>query len=215
MFQKIKKIVGTSVLIIFIIALVFILITRITGNRPTLFGYSILRVQTGSMEPDIKVGSILLVKDVDPATLQKGDVITFYSNDVDTKDKLVTHQIYQEPRLEDGEYHFITKGIRNTLPDTEIDESRLLGKVLYKIPLMGTLYDFFTKWYGFAAFAAVMIIAFSAELFNLISIIRNKDMDDDPEVPATASDPVFKQDFDESIEAESNQIITELDDDII
>lgn len=215
MFQKIKKIVGTSVLVIFIIALVFILITRISGNRPTLFGYSILRVETGSMEPDIKVGSIILVKRTDPATLVKGDVITFYSNDTDTKNLLVTHQIYQEPEYKDGKYHFITKGIRNTLPDAEIDESRILGKVLYKIPLLGTLYDFFSKWYGLAAFAAVMIIAFSAELFNLISIIRNKDMDDDPEVPATAADPVFKKNFDESIEEETNQIITVLDDDII
>lgn len=215
MFQKIKRIVGTSVLIIFIAALVFVLISRASGTTPSLFGYSVLRIKTGSMEPDLKVGSIILVKKVDPATLQKGDVITYYSQDASIKGNLVTHQIYQEPRIEDGKYHFITKGLRNTLPDTEFDESQVFGKVLYRIPFLGTFYDFFSKWYGFAAFAAVMIIAFSAELINLISIIRNKDQDDDPEVPATAAEPVFNQDFDISVEMESNQIITELDDDIL
>lgn len=215
MFQKIKKIVGTTVLVIFVLALLFVLFARVSGRTPSLFGYSILRVETGSMEPELKVGSIILVKKTDPSTLKKGDVITYYSQDADIRGNLVTHQIYQEPRVEDGKYYFITKGLKNTLPDAEFDDSKLFGKVMYKIPLLGSFYDFFSKWYGLAAFAAVMIIAFSAELINLISIIRKEDPDADPEVPATAAEPIFKKNFDESVEEESQQIITKLDDDII
>ena len=212
MLKKIKNIVGTAVLIIFILALIFVLFARISGNTPSLFGYSLLRVQTGSMEPELKIGDIVLVHKVDPSTLKRGDVITYYGQETPVKGELVTHQIYTDPIEEDGKYKFVTKGLRNTLSDPEFDESQLFGKVEYKIPLLGTLYDFFSKPFGLIAFAAIMIIAFSSELFNLISIIRNKDEDKDSDVPATAADPVFKKDFEETIEQESNEIITDLED---
>lgn len=212
MFKKIRKILGTTVLVIFILALVFVLFARISGKTPSLFGYSLLRVETGSMEPELKVGSILLVKEVDPSTLKRGDVITYYGQEPPVKGALVTHQIYEEPRVENGKYYFITKGLNNTLPDPEFDDTQVFGKVIYKIPLLGTLYDFFSKPLGLIAFAAVMIIAFSAELINLISIIRSKEEEVDHEVPVTAADPVFKKDFEETIEQESNEIITNLED---
>lgn len=213
MFRKLRKIIGTSVLVIFIVALIFVLIARISGVTPSLFGYSLLRVETGSMEPELKVGNILLVKKIDdPSTLKKGDVITYYGQETPVKGDLVTHQIYEEPREENGKYYFVTKGLRNTLPDPEFDDSQLFGKVQYKIPLLGTLYDFFSKPFGLIAFAAVMLIAFGAEVFNLINIIRNKDEDIDREVPAAAAEPVYKKNFEESIEQETNEIITNLED---
>ncbi|MBE6737608.1 MAG: signal peptidase I [Ruminococcaceae bacterium] len=213
MFRKIRKIIGTTILVLFIIALVFVLFARISGTTPSLFGYSLLRVETGSMEPELKVGNILLVQKIeDPSTLKKGDVITYYGQETPVKGSLVTHQIYEEPREENGKYYFITKGLRNTLPDPEFDDSQLFGEVKYKIPLLGTLYDFFSKPFGLIAFAAVMLIAFSAELINLINIIRNKEEEVDHEVPVTAAEPVYKTDFEESIEQETNEIITDLED---
>jgi len=212
MFQKIRKIVGTSVLIVFIISLIFVLFTRISGNTASIFGYSLLRVETGSMEPDLKVGSIILVKKVDPETLEKGDVITYYGQETPVKGQLVTHQIYEEPRIEDGKYYFITKGLKNTLPDPVFDESQLFGEVKFKIPLLGTLYDFFSKPLGLIAFFAIMIIAFSTELINLINIIRIRNIEIDNEVPSTADDPVYNEDFEESIEQETSEIITNLED---
>lgn len=213
MFQTIKRIVGTIVLVIFMVALVLILFTRISGKAPNFLGYSMLRVETGSMEPDLKVGSVILVKRVDdPSTLKKGDIITYYGQEVPVQGSLVTHQICEEPREENGKYYFITKGLRNTLPDPEFDDSQIFGQVKYKIPLLGTFYDFFSRPFGLIAFAAVMIIAFSSELINLINIIRNKDEDYDPEIPVTASPPNFKKHFEKDIKQESEEIITTLDD---
>lgn len=211
-FIKIKKIVGTVLLVAFILALVFVLFARISGTTPSLFGYSILRVETGSMEPELKVGSIILVKKVDPATLKDGDVITYIGQETPVKGHLVTHQICEEPREENGKYYFVTKGLANTLPDPEFDDSQLYGKVVYKIPLLGTLYDFFSSPFGLIAFFVVMIIAFSSELINLIYIIRGKDEEIDKEVPASAADPVFKKGFEVTVEQESSEILTDLED---
>ena len=212
MFSKIRKIVGTVVLVVFFLALVVVLFARVSGTTPSLFGFSMLRVETQSMEPELKVGNIILVKKVDPATLKKGDVITYYGQEPPVNGKLITHQISEEPRVENGKYYFITKGLANTLSDPEFDDSQLYGKVVYKVPLIGTLYDFFSSPFGLIAFVVVMLIAFSSELINLISIIRGQDEEFDKEVPASAADPVFIKGFEITVEQESSEILTDLED---
>lgn len=213
MFQKIKRIVGTVVIILFALVLIYVLIARVSGKTPTLFGYSMLRVSSESMEPELNIGDIIMVKDVDPSTLLKGDVITYHGKEGPVAGKLITHQIVEEPYEEDGTYYFTTRGIKiGAIDDPQINDSQVMGKVLFKVPIMGSLYDFFSKWYGLAAFAAVVLIAFSTELINLISIIRNKDEDIDEEVPASAQNPVFNKKFAESIEQETSEIITDLED---
>lgn len=175
-----------------------------------------LRVSSESMEPELNVGDIILVKDVDAETLNKGDVITYHGKEGSVAGKLITHQIVSEPYEKDGIFYFTTRGIKpGALDDPEIDESQILGKVQCKIPIVGTIYDFFTQWYGLAAFAALLLIAFSSEIINLVSILRNKDEDEDPEVPKTAAAPVYNENFASTIEQETNELITNLDDEAL
>lgn len=214
MFNKIKKALGISVLVIFVLALIFVVVARISGNTPSLFGYSMLRVSSDSMEPELKVGSIILVEKADPANLQKGDVITYHGEKGPVAGKLITHQIVEEPYEKDGEYYFTTRGIKpGAVDDPEITDRQIVGKVLFKIPVLGSLYDFFTSKLGLFAIIALIIIAFSGELINLINIIRGKDEDEDSDIPASAADPVFKDEFETTVQKESNDVITNLDDD--
>lgn len=211
MFQKIKRIVGIVVLVLFVLALIYVFVARISGNTPTMFGYTMLRVSSESMEPELTIGDIILVKDTDPAELQKGDLITYSGEKGPVAGKLITHQIVSEPYEENGVYYFTTRGIKTgALDDPEINDSQILGKVICKIPVIGTLYDFFSQWYGLAAFAALLIIAFSSEILNLISIIKGDD-EDDPEVPKNAVAPAYGSDFTETIEREADEVITDLD----
>lgn len=214
MFKKIKKAVGVTILVIFLLALIFVMVARISGNTPRLFGYSMLRVSSDSMEPELKVGSILLVQKEDPANLQKGDVITYNGEKGPVAGKLITHQIVSEPYEKDGVYHFTTRGIRpGAIDDPEVLDYQIVGKVLFKIPILGSLYDFFTSKLGLFAIIALIIIAFSSEIINLISIIRGNDAEEDNDIPANASAPVFKDEFETSIQQETNLVITDLDDD--
>ena len=112
MFNKIKKAVGISILVIFVLALIFVMFARISGKTPSLFGYSMLRVSSDSMEPELKVGSIILVKDVEAAELHKGDVITYHGERGPVAGMLITHQIVSEPYEENGTYHMTTRGIK-------------------------------------------------------------------------------------------------------
>ena len=140
--MKIFKIIY-SIFIVFIVAVALLLIVSvfpITGN------YKIIIVQSGSMEPAIRQGSVVIVK---PASDYKiGDVITFgpYS-----KTKVpTTHRIY-DIKVEGGQPVYITKGDVNNAPDSrEIKKSDIVGKVLFSVPYMGYAVEFAKKPIGFA-----------------------------------------------------------------
>ena len=216
MFDKIKRIFSIVLVVVLVVILLYVLVSRITGETPSMFGYSMLRVSSESMEPELKVGNIILVKEVEPETLKKGDVITYHGEEGPVAGKLITHQIVSEPYEKDGTFYFTTRGIKlGALDDPEIDDTQVLGKVMCKVPLLGTLYDFFSQWYGLAAFAAILLISFSSEIMNLISIIRNEDEDEDPEVPKHAAEPTYHETFTSTIEQETNEVITNLDDDLL
>jgi len=91
--------------------------------------FSVLAVQSGSMAPVIKPGSLVIVR---PAfNYQKGEIITF--QDSRNPQYLVTHRIFEIK----GE-NFITKGDANNVADkNEVAKERILGKVVLAIPFLG------------------------------------------------------------------------------
>ena len=152
--MKIFKVIY-SIIVAFIVVVALLLIVSvlpITGN------YKLMIVQSGSMAPAIKMGSIVVVKPAEDYKI--GDVITFgpYS-----KTKAPTsHRIY-DIKVVDGQPVYITKGDANNAPDTrEISKGEILGKVLFDVPYLGYAVAFAKKPIGFALIiivpAAVIII---------------------------------------------------------
>ncbi len=212
MFQKIKKIVAIILVLCFLAGIVYVLVARISGLTPNLFGYSMFRVSSESMEPELSIGDIILVKRTDPETLKKGDIITYNGELGPVAGKQITHQIVSDPIEKDGVLHFTTRGIKpGALDDPEIDETQIVGLVLCKIPVIGALYNFFSQWYGFLAFIVILIISFSGELMNLIDIIRYKDQEEEnkpPQDPKKVPNATYLQ----ALDNESEEVISELDD---
>ena len=86
--------------------------------------YSAYIVQSGSMEPAIMTGDIVIDRtDWKPAI---DFVVTFF----DSKDRLVTHRIIEEVE-EDGLLKFRTKGDNNEDPDRELISSEAVTGVWY------------------------------------------------------------------------------------
>lgn len=198
MLKKIKNILCIAILAVFTVSLIYVLIARYSDNMPSIFGYSLLRISSESMEPELNSGDIVLLKITEPEKLQKGDVITYKGTKGYVKDTTVTHQIVSEPYEKDGTYYFTTRGIRNgSLDDPEISETQILGKVTLKIPLVGTLYDFFSSWYGFVSFFALIILAYSGEIVNIFKKIKEKKEVIDQDIPSDVSVPKFRPEFNE------------------
>lgn len=128
--------------ILLIAASLFVLLTVVmtpSEQVPQVMGFSILRVLTGSMEPAIPEGSVLLIRRTDPETLREGDVISFFSPDPSLDGALNTHRI-QQVVSEGDRLQFVTKGDANFLEDQQmVDAQRVVGKVIFVSPALGKL----------------------------------------------------------------------------
>lgn len=117
-----------------ILASVFVLLSVVltpAGQVPQVMGFSVFRVLTGSMEPEIPEGSLLLVKRTDTDRIQIGDVISFFSPDPTLEGAVNTHRVV-DIQTENGEKIFCTKGDANVLEDTyPVRADMVVGKALH------------------------------------------------------------------------------------
>lgn len=106
---------------------------------PPVLRYQTYVVLSGSMEPAIHVGSLIISTAVDPKTLEVGDVVT-YTRPGDQES--ITHRIVQVKGSAQGRT-FITQGDANGAPDTgEVHFDHFAGKVQASVPYVGYAFMF-------------------------------------------------------------------------
>ncbi|MFC1615458.1 signal peptidase I [Patescibacteria group bacterium] len=142
-----------------VIALLLIFsIFPITGN------YKIMIVQSGSMEPEIKTGSIVIAKPVSEYKI--GDIITFGKNT--RTETPTTHRIH-DIRVHEGNPIYITKGDANNAPDSkEILQSEIIGKVIFFVPYVGYAVSVAKKPLGFMLLIIIPAIVIIYDEFRKI-----------------------------------------------
>lgn len=157
---KAFKVFITAVLVILLISNIYIAVFKIiTGNISADFlGYSVAVVASGSMEPEISVDDIIVIKEQND--YQKGDVITFQKDNI-----LVTHRV--EEKLKNS---FITKGDANNVPDTrKVAIEDVVGKTVFVIPKAGRLIFYLRTPVGMA-----LIIFVGFLLFEIPFLLNKK-----------------------------------------
>ena len=98
-----------------------------------LFPVKPVAIATGSMEPDIQVGDVVIVGPVDVSKLEIGDIIQYQSDGY-----TVVHRIAGIVKDADGVSMFVTKGDHNNTEDKEpVYGTNIIGKVLFTIPKLG------------------------------------------------------------------------------
>ncbi len=132
------KIVSLAFFYSFIIFLVFILasilLAKSSGEVPSIFGYQLYRVESGSMSPTLDIGSVILTKEPeDVYALEVGDVVTFKT----TSGSIVTHRIIEVITDEMGNIEYRTKGDNpNNSADIDLlDPENVLAIFVFRIPL--------------------------------------------------------------------------------
>lgn len=170
----IKNIICWSLVVILVFTMVVFFTARINGSTPSVFGYSIFRVSSGSMEPELMVGDIILDKTVDnPEDLKVGDVITFKSSDYG--DLLVTHKVIKAPYEENGKLMLQTKGIANEVEDKPISVDNVKGIMICKVDYLDTVYNVFLSPWGLLILIALIVIIFFDEIITIVKILTNND----------------------------------------
>lgn len=134
---------------IFVLLVIFvILVQRIFDNRVSIGSYRMFTVVTGSMEPVYNVGDVVISKEVEPSTINKGDDVVYLGEKNDFKDKIVTHRVIKIEK-KDNEYYFTTKGIANDYSDPVISSDQIYGKVVYKPVVLSFLSGILNTKLGF------------------------------------------------------------------
>ena len=137
---------------------IYILNARtITGNQlPMPFGLGLASVQSGSMEPVLYKGDLLLVKE--RQDYAEGDIVVYQSEGL-----LVVHRIIDI----DGRA-VTTQGDANNIPDESFDIDCIKGEVVLRMPGAGYVIDFLKTPVG------VIVLILLAALFLEISSMRDK-----------------------------------------
>jgi len=150
------------------VAAILLLFLIISGSFFTIispfFGWRTEVVISGSMEPAIQTGSVVIVRPIVPDTIRKGDIIMFSSLDMKS---LTTHRVVNaenEPTL-----RFITKGDANKNSDiTPIVPGQIVGIVAVTIPYLGILTQFIKTPLGFTLFFLIpAMILIGREVLDL------------------------------------------------
>ena len=123
--NRISNIIVAVITVIALIFVIYVMVCSSRGKAVNVFGKSVLKVVTGSMEPSIHVGDYIVVEKTDADNLTEGDIISFYSEQSDIRGLLVTHRIVG--KADDGSY--ITKGDANPVSDTvTVQKDKIVGK---------------------------------------------------------------------------------------
>lgn len=147
--NKIFKIIygALKFLCIFILVLyVAFLAAQKLSNNNSIGGFRVFTIITGSMEPELQVGDVILVQEKTFEDLKLKDVITYESKEHGTDGMIITHRIID---IDNATKKIITKGDANDIEDPAIDSSQVFGKVTYKFTLISLLTKLIRNKYGF------------------------------------------------------------------
>lgn len=137
--NRIKKCISILVYIIIIplliynISLIFQAILK-PNETPNFFGIKTYVIVSGSMQPKLNIGDIVVVKNVKENELRVGDIISFRE-----EQSVITHRIIELVE-ENGKIKYKTKGDNNNTEDkrmVSIDE--IEGKVIASIAYIGKI----------------------------------------------------------------------------
>lgn len=160
MLQKVLKalnILVTAVLLLFVVASAALAISARRSNDalPTVAGHKLLTVLSGSMEPAIRTGDVIVVRPVQQGELAKeGDVITFFAKE--DSSMLITHRVVGLIQVNQKPVAYVTKGDNNESQDlTPVPVDRVVGLYQWRIPFFGYISDFMHKPFGILLFVVL------------------------------------------------------------
>lgn len=165
------------------IVLVLLIASVVTASVPQVVGadHSYV-VRSHSMQPGIDSGDVVIVREVDPATVRAGAVITFRSpTEAGTHSgTVVTHRVIDVIRREDGHY-FRTKGDANENPDPVlVPADDIVGRVVLTIPEVGHLLLFAQTKTGLVTLVILPgSLLLLAELWSLVRAVGGDDFPDE------------------------------------
>jgi signal peptidase I len=139
-------------------------------------GWRIDTVMSGSMEPAIPVGGMVILGPVSASQIHAGDIIAYDNGQVEVCHRVITV-------LEGQPASYITKGDANRSPDgTQVTPGMVTGKLIVAIPLAGYITYFIKTPPGlFLTVLLPILFLIGSEFKKLIIDEKEDDKSRDPE----------------------------------
>jgi len=149
--KKIKEIVSILIVVVLVLPAIIYAVPFIVD------GYYSSVIMSGSMEPAVPVGSIVVTQKIDVDNVKAGDIIVFQRSDSKTLHRVI------DKIVENDSYYFKTKGDANEDPDPwTVQPEQVNGALLLTIPYYGYLIYFAGTSIGFVLMViipAILLIA--------------------------------------------------------
>lgn len=197
--QRTISLLVTVLLILSVVLCLFVTLQVVSDGYVNIGGFMMFRVVTGSMEPTMHVGTMMITRETPISQIRENDIVCFRSQDSMIWGSIVTHRVMDVIELEDGSILLETKGDANTVADGYyVKESNLVGKVIWYTgddSTLASIFNFFTSEVGFLAcivFPGLLLLGLifkdsvdniRAELEALLKeaeTLRQGDYQDDP-----------------------------------
>ena len=143
----------------------------------SIFRFQNFVISSNSMDPTIKYGDIIIVKQVNIEDLKVGDIVTFYVDfNLDGKDEVVTHYLAEINTNEDNKYFFRTHRENTTIYDSWlIEEEDIIGRYVTKIKSIGKISLYIQSGFGLGIFIVdIIIIIFISMILSSLNDDKNK-----------------------------------------
>lgn len=197
-FITVKNIFVWLFVLLAVSMMLFTIISSTVFNRNdrNLFGYKMYIVNSDSMaSTDFDAGDLILVKEVNPTTLQEGDIISYISQDTYSFGETITHKIRSATFDAQGNPGFITYGTTTNTDDASIvTYPQIVGKYQGNIPHLGKFFAFLktTPGYFVCIFLPFLLIILN-EAVQFFGLMRD-----------------YKQEQNSELQEEKNKLMEEL-----
>lgn len=147
LFLKLLNFTVTLALILVIAAAALLAFSaRFSKDKiPTVAGHKVLTVLSGSMEPAIHTGDVIVVRPYNQGDeIKEGDVITFRTKE--KADMLITHRVMGVVSVNGTPQAYVTKGDANDSEDlSTVGKDQVVGIYQWRAPYFGYVSDFLHK----------------------------------------------------------------------
>lgn len=157
--KRVFNILSNFSFIIFMAVFIFLMYVSvrgiITGMEPEIFNHKMYYVESGSMSPTIKVGSLILVEEKEALDINISDILTFKTEN----GTVVTHRVVD---IINGGDDYVMKGDANTTNDPmTLKKQNIIGRVMLTIPYVGFLLSALRTKIGISAliiFTSIVVL---------------------------------------------------------
>lgn len=219
--KKVLRGVGVLVTILLILSVllcVYVLVQLMSNGYVGIGKYRVFRVVTGSMEPTMSVGSLLVTKETDIADIRVDDIVCFQSYDAKIYGSVVTHRVVDV--LQDDQGILLqTKGDANLVADVYyVSQENFIGKVIWyagEKNVLTSITSIFTNKVGFlGCIVFPCLLLAGIVLKSCVNNIRNElEMAKEAQNTPPAEDPrlsMTDQEYEEMIQRIRQELTREL-----